>query len=310
MEYWKPEEHKPWNMQVEFVEGCSRMCSFCGIWGIWSKPENRIIKYMDFALADKLAKNVGDWMNGKRIEFAMHGEPLLHPKVLDLIKLFRRYGDKCQFQLTTNGDMLLNGKLKIEDLFDAGLNILLIDTYNEGDREKHLANFSNRNDIKIYDFYKDDFNPYHNNGCGVKALVFMESIGKVNKKRKQRVILNHAGNVNFDLVKKYGIFPLDAPLKKKCTRVYREMTVHYDGTVPMCCMDWKHEFIMGDINKERLEDIWKKDIWNEVRQVLYEKNRNFNPCAKCDYNGGFRIGFLNPVKEKGDIDKVLEYLKK
>jgi tRNA A37 methylthiotransferase MiaB len=30
--------HQPWSVQVELVEGCNRICGFCGINAIRSKP--------------------------------------------------------------------------------------------------------------------------------------------------------------------------------------------------------------------------------------------------------------------------------
>ncbi len=290
-----PNVDKPYNMQIEFVEGCSRMCDFCGIWGIWDKQENRKIKFMLYDLAEKIAKNIGSWLNGKRIEFAMHGEPLLHPKIYELVSVFREYTPKSQLQLTTNGDMLCNGKIDIDKLFYSGLNILIIDNYGNRDFISIIGKVKDK-EIKILNYYTDEFNPYHFHSNKIKIVLIMDDIGKVNNKRKARKILNHAGNVNFDLVRKYGVFPVRQPLQKKCSRVFRELTVHYDGTVSICCIDWKHEFIVGNVNNESLEEIWSKQEFQDVRNRLYNKDRNFSPCNKCDYNGGFRLGFLKPVK--------------
>jgi len=121
----------PNNAQIELVEGCNRMCDFCGLHGIWALPEHRVIKYMDSTLAEEIAKSFGKWWTkGKRIEFAMHGEPTLHPDVHRIIAQFRKHNPLAQLQLTTNGLKLIKeGSEYVNALFNAGLNFLLVDTY-------------------------------------------------------------------------------------------------------------------------------------------------------------------------------------
>ena len=44
---------KPWSIQIELAEGCSRLCSFCGLNGIRDKPGN--YKFISPILMEKLA---------------------------------------------------------------------------------------------------------------------------------------------------------------------------------------------------------------------------------------------------------------
>lgn len=288
--------NKPNNTQIELVEGCNRMCEFCGIHGIWKRKEDRIIKFMPLELAYALAKDFGRFFEKKRIEFAMHGEPLLHPNVVDIIKAFRKECPKCQLQLTTNGLKLIKGDL-IKKLFDAGLNILNVDTYvKEGEIRASFAKVPN---VEVVNFHETNFNCYYYYNHTLQKIVVMGDLAKNNAVKKQRVILNHAGNVEPEFAEKFGAKILTAPLTKKCSRVYREMVVHYDGTVPLCCIDWKHEFIVGKFPDDgSLEEIWNSEIFNIMRYFLGKGERYFTPCWKCDYNGGFRLGLLNLVKLK------------
>jgi hypothetical protein len=94
-------------------------------------------------------------------------------------------------------------------------------------------------------------------------------------KRKARTIINHAGNCDVEKLKKYGWQPQPLPLRKKCSRPFREITVHWDGTVPLCCMDWCHEFIIEKVGKLSLPEIWESEIMNVMRHLLYNKDRGF-----------------------------------
>lgn len=288
----------PHNIQIELVEGCNRMCSFCGIQGIWKNKKDRKIKFMESKLSRKIAQDLGIWFDKKRIEFAMHGEPTLHPYLISILHFYRYYCKRSQIQMTTNGIILLKeGKSLIKDLFNAGLNILLVDTYTK--REELIELCSGLDNIITKDYYNSNaINPYYYNNHKLKVILIIESLDKVDGQKQQRKILNHAGNGNVENLKQLGIRPLLKPLVKKCSRPFREMVIHYDGTVPMCCLDWKHESIMGKFSRDgSLEDIWNSLQFQYVRQLLYNKQRIFRPCFKCDYNGGFRLGFLKKPEE-------------
>ena len=79
-----------------------------------------------------------------------------------------------------------------------------------------------------------------------------------------RVLLNHAGNVNPEVYEKYGMKKITEPLKKTCTRVFREMVIKYDGVVPICCIDWKRECPIGKFPEKSLHEIWNGKEFNAI----------------------------------------------
>ena len=50
--------NNPWSIQIELVEGCNRMCKFCGINGIWADTKDRRIRAMPTDLAFNIADNI------------------------------------------------------------------------------------------------------------------------------------------------------------------------------------------------------------------------------------------------------------
>ncbi len=305
---------KPYNIQIELVEGCNRMCHYCGIHGIWKHKRHRQINRMDWDLAVDIAAELGTWFDrGKRIEFAMHGEPTLHSKLNDIVALFRYTNPKAQLQVTSNGLIpLQRGVDYVTALFDAGLNILILDTYIKRDKLVQLAHQCTG--IEVVDYYDEadrHFNPYHYKGPKGQTIVLMDDLAERDRQRPARKVLNHAGNANPAKLAKLGVQPLVAPLIKQCSRPFREIVVHWDGSVPLCCMDWKHEFIVGVLNVSEgsLRAIWDKRIFNVARHFLYNKQRVFRPCYKCDYNGGFRLGLLEPPEvSEPDLEEVKRHL--
>ena len=287
----------PNNIQVELVQGCNRCCDFCGIHSLGKQA--RKPKLMPLELVTELAVGLGKWkgFDRKRVEFAMHGEPTLFHNLAMPIIAFRANLPQAQLQLTSNGIVPRKcGAGYVAQLFADGLNILILDMYSHQEETVELAKEAKAidNTIQVYDYYRHSFNPYHYHNQHVRVIVLMRNLGAESGKRAARKILNHAGNANAKVLKhKYGVEPLRAPLQKKCSRPFREIVVHHDGTIPVCCLDWRHECIMGSFpTSGSLEEIWNGELFGAARKLLSSGNRSFVPCYRCDYNGGFRLGLL------------------
>lgn len=295
----------PNNIQIELVEGCNRMCNFCGIHGIWKNKYDRKIKHMPYDLAEQIAASLSKWpgFTKKRVEFAMHGEPTLNPELLNIVDMFRTRLPRAQMQLTTNGlTSISRGSAFVESLFECGLNILMVDMYVR--REEIGAVMKRVRGVRLINYYnKTDFNPYYYNDNKSKTIILIDDLGENNNVKKQRKILNHAGNGNPKLLEQYGVESIQLPLSKKCSRVFREMVIHYDGSIPLCCIDWKHEFVVGMFPADgEMQHIWESRMFNIMRYKLFNKWRLARPCYKCDYNGGFRLGLLNGAAEEVKTD--------
>lgn len=298
----------PWSCQIELVEGCNRRCKFCGINGIWADRAHRKIKYMSLRLLETIASNLASWWGdtSKRIELAMHGEPLLHPEVCDAVAILRDRLPACQLSLATNGRVLLLDKAKgetlVDSLFDAGLNWLCVDTYDGSyNAFKSFFECCSCGGAPLYSFYdKDCPAAYHNHGPKRTGVILIEDLGAMSGTRASRVILNHAGNVSPDTLRQYGVPIKELPLAKTCSRPFRELVIHYDGSVPACCMDWRHELLLGVMKPDgSLRKIWNGGPAFAVRSLLQQHKRLMLPCYLCDYNGGFRLGLLPKVEETG-----------
>ena len=274
---------------MELTEGCNRICSFCGLNGIRNKPGNYL--HMGVRTAEAAAKGLSKLCPTARYEFAMHGEPLQHPKFLDIISIYRKWLPKAQFSLATNGRVWLGGAMQtgVVSLFEAGIDIIILDTYDPERRRLHKR-VAELKDIDVRDFYEDcvptKFSPYHNHQRKVRGLlVVMDDIGMRDGEVKSRTVMNHAGNADDK--------PLPPePLKKTCTLPFREMSICYDGDVNICCMDWGHEYVCGNVNENTPKEIWEGAVFMAARKVLGQKNREFSPCNRCDAGSGSRAGLL------------------
>lgn len=275
----------PWSVQIELTEGCTRRCPMCGIHSTrWDKNH---FKFIEPEVVLRVANELNKWIpQGRRIEFALQGEPLANPNVANIISIFRAYYPKSQLLISTNGD-LITADL-IEKLFVNGLNTLLVNCYDDNTRSDILkiAMRSNPKGIPIFDFYEEPKpKVYSYRGYQHQEIIFIDSVLDREGESPIRKLNNQAGYGKM----RYGGRIL--PLKASCSNVFRELVIKYDGTIMACCMDWLRKMPVGKFPEQSLKEIWEGDRFNKIRRSLYNYDRsNLELCSNCDY-----VGFKNGI---------------
>lgn len=305
---------KPWSVQLEVTEGCNFRCWFCGIHSIRTK-EYKWNHMSPEGIVRPAAQEINEWLGKPRFELNNHGEPTLNPEYLDIVQILREEVPRCHIQTQTNGytmfPQLQEGndfKAHVREFFDRGGNLLAINCYKKGFYEYAMENCQDMLGtdpglFRLVDFYYDNPNnlsAYCNYGPRSKKVFVFQDLGLINvnrlsNKRMAKKILNEAGNSpEKPLEKKLGIEPIREPLKKGCSRVYRELTIGWNGEIPTCCYDWKSDLVFGKFPEKSLREIWYGPYWKAARVLLHPSNaeRNMKPCNVCDYKGGFRLGLL------------------
>jgi len=318
MKIWDP-DLKPWSFQIEPVEGCNRRCKFCAINSI-RKPGDTRLKLMGTDLLESICLQINAWRPNARIEVNLHGEPSLHPFFFELLKLIRLRAPHLSIMVQTNLHVAFaNGDPYkwLRKCFDSGANMISGNCYTlkfyeqmTHDREAGTLARGVGTDVKTVDFYFDNpehLSMYHNHGPKARILFVLYPLDMVNEKTgipTSKYLTNHAGGV-VNVTNRATQHVL--PLKKYCTRVYREMVVDWKGRVQVCCYDWLNCLPMGNARETPIREIWHSRLWHEVRGLLNRKNprREMVPCNRCDYTGGFRPGLTPMVEPSPD---ALEYV--
>lgn len=291
----------PYSIQIELVNGCTRQCEFCGLQAVWKLGDR--FNFIKMETIEKLSKDLGDWLKKIRVEFAMFGEPTLHPEINDIFKRFRINFPNCQMMLNTNSDTIIDKNnnvnlLKIKEYFNSGLNILLINIYDSDEKYEIVKDKLKNIDFAEFGEFYNGVKCYTYKGKDVKEIILLKSIWIHNKEKMTRTLMNHTGCVPNEIVKKYGGVIITSPLQKMCVNPFREISVKWDGDVNICCMDIKGLCKIGNVNKRNIKDIWYSKKFDELRHKLLDKNRNFEPCCRCNSNGGFRQGLEKRWFEK------------
>lgn len=296
----------PYCFQIELTEGCSRICGFCGINAIRLKPGS--YKHLHEDLAGKIALDVQQLNPEARIEFAMHGEPLMNPNYERIFSIFRALLPKANMMVTTNGVRFMKDmQVGLDRVFASGIDFVMLDTYYpERDQLREAA--SKLVGITVKDFYDElapaGWSPYANHRRKYQRFVcLMDDIGARDGEHPTRKLHNHSGSNPLGQ-------EVREPLAKTCTKPFREMSVTWNGEVRLCCEDWVGDYVCGNVEEATLAEIWRGPAFEAARTFLQNKRRDFGACQNCDAGSGMRVGLLpkygQVTKSEEDTLRVTE----
>lgn len=203
-------------------------------------------KTLDFTLVKKVAKQLGDIDYDGAVFLHLFNEPLLDKRLSSIITCIREECQKAKIAISSNGDILTTTMMR--ELLEAGLDKMFVTQYDGRIKE-------NVERVQQYITEKN---------CGCLHV------------RVQNVFNNNRGG-SLDFMK------VDQPLKEVCYRPDRMLTINSDGKVVICCNDYHGQEIMGDVNKEKLLDIWNNEQFRHFRRHLRRKDRTVSPlCRSCN----------------------------
>lgn len=275
----------PFAVQVELTEGCNLRCSFCGLNGIRGKENN--FKFMSRETLVSLMTQISELSWNPRVEFAMHGEPTMHPDFIGMVGAAYAIHPTLQLMLTTNGGGLLRQPGPVENikaLFHNGLNILALDDY-DGVRiiakiRPYLDEICRDLQILWYNYPRDpEGNPHRR--AKYPFITCIEDISKAGT-GTHSLLNNHSGS---------GAPLNEVAAGKRCAKPFRELSVRWDGNVAICCNDWRGVYKCGNIVRDGLFNVWHSARMNAARRKLIRGERDFAPCKGCDAIS-YRVGLL------------------
>jgi hypothetical protein len=240
----------------------------------------------------------------------MHGEPTMNPDHAEIIGIFREHLPRNYMLMESNGGGLQGDSLgKIDALFNAGLNTLALDEYQniklvpkiweklesawmEAEDTFLLGDLFTKK-VSVYK-YPDDgpvANPHQRKNS--RRLVWIRPID-VSTKGTHASLGNHCGagapkNNNAD--------------GHRCAKPFREISFRWDGSVAVCCNDWRGVMPVGNINELDIDEIWHHPRMYAMRKMLYHGDRSVGACNGCDHKS-YRPGLLPDHKGQLELPKA------
>lgn len=299
----KYKQDAPFSIQVEFTEGCNRGCGFCGLRGM-RKDGKAPFYFMNKETATRIADEIVRVGWNSRVIFSMHGEPTLNKNYLNIIKLFRKKLPKAVLSMMSNGCGIVSDdpdemEARLHKIKQAGLNDLIIDMYTPKDDGHVIKDFC---ESQGYEYQVLDKGvPLYGNSAKKFRILFNPPIQTDEGAAINRHLCNHCG----------AAAPLDFSYEgKRCARPFREMTFRHDGSVALCCNDFRGQYPVGNILEQDIDEIWQSKRFQAARILLYAGERGaFTPCKGCNALS-HRVGLLPDLKGQKEMPEPTDKIRK
>lgn len=273
----------PWAWAIEVVHGCNLRCGHCSCRLL---PAGKY-EYMSDKTWEQCWK-IHAWASPMtRVDLVLAGEPTLHPKLTELLRVARKISPLAQIQITTNGTMLLKEQINYKELLEAGANIIYTDMY--GPRERFLS-LAKRSGAIWYEYYSAPAgapSPWTYHGPDLKLVVLQEQPENWPKSRFRAGLLGTWFNhLDWEAARRFGLSPVLVPPARRCNQPFIYVPVHVSGAYLLCCQDNWAETVgqFGDVHQGRdgFLRYWLGEKMQMIRRRLRDKDRKSTTyCARC-----------------------------
>jgi sulfatase maturation enzyme AslB (radical SAM superfamily) len=272
----------PFALDIESTNACNLDCFFCP-----RKEAEKGIGMMDFGLFTRLVDECAEQGGVRKIGLHKDGEPLAHPRIVEMVAYIRDRRAAQVISFTSNGILMKPAKARA--LLDAGLNDVSFsidaveaDTYRRTKgRDKYRAVEEN---VRRFLQMKPPLVK-----ATVKFIRMKESLGQ-----EQAFIEQWRDSGADVLVTEYhdwsgsvrdsSLFQLSGSAAHACENPWYALAVNWDGKVSICCVDWDSQGVVGDANLQTLHAIWHGEELRHFRELHLDGRAGcVAPCATCTY---------------------------
>lgn len=272
----------PLRMWVELSSDCNLRCVMC--------PNKELHGAQRGFIREDLFKKVVDEAQGFVHEMALHhrGESLLHPQATSLI---RYAAERIPVtKLHTNGTLL--SEQISQELVMSGLSRISFsfDGFNKADYEQIRvgADFEQSvENIKTLLRIRRERNS-STPTVAIEVIKLNDSQLEEDKRRRFAAEFTALGLDQF-IVKKPHNWAGHLDIKHNqnkyapCTFLWNALLVLWNGDVSPCAQDFFATYILGNVAKKSLEDIWNDVPQQNLRQALAQRRHGeFEACRNCD----------------------------
>ena len=283
----------PFSVQIFPVYGCNLACAYC----IHSVPpsERGFVAgkvMLDYDLYEKCIDGLTEFPQPlKMLRFAGTGEPLLHPRIADMVAYAAEHGVADTIDIVTNGLALTEDLSRA--LIDARLGRIRISIQGMDDAayahtsrsgvfrelvERIQFFYEHRGATQIYVKIID---------CALKEGEeerFLEIFGDISDFIAVEHLIPAVPQIDYDQlggaaeVTQNGAAVGSAAV---CPQPFYMMQLNPDGMIVPCC-SMETPYILGDLAKESMRAIWQGKKTEAFRraQLTFNKDK-YEVCAKC-----------------------------
>lgn len=305
----------PFLVQIFPAYACNFRCNYC-IHSL-SKEKRGFVankSMMDFDFYKKCIRDLKEFPRKiKMLRFAATGEPLLHPKIAEMIDYAKKKDVADSLDIVTNGS-LLSPKLS-DRLIEAGLDWLRISI--QGLSSKKYIEVCGA-EVVFEQFVKNIEYFYKHRGntkVYIKIIDYAldegdeETFYKVFGEMSDKIAVEHLTPAVSDIdYSKLTEKPLDisqngnpVQMAEICPQPFYMMQINPDYNVVPCC-SMKTTFICGDAREQSLLDIWRGERLKRFQRASLKHQKN-HICKDCET---YKFGMFEEDVLDGHEDLLIQ----
>ena len=261
------------HLEITTMIGCKVACIYCPQDKISRRyfGSDRMMKFDDFkTYIQRVPRRVV-------LHFTGFAEPLLNPECTDMIEYAARRGHPI-FISTTLAGMTREDVRRLSQLTyyqfqihlpsaEKLMNLAIDDEY-----FALLSDLLSAGIITDLHFHGNEVHPTVGAWLRRHAVNFEEFW-----------IQDRAGNLNTEKVKQKVTKPIITAAKPsgklRCERIYQNVLLP-NGDVVLCCMDWSAEYVLGNLKRDRFEDLYRSETFRRVLRGLKDPGVDLL-CRTC-----------------------------
>lgn len=176
------------------------------------------------------------------VTFHLFGEPLMDPRLPGFVKHTREQLPKATISVSSNGDFLTMELY--ERLIDAGMNEMNITIHdlNADKSMRSLQPLVDRHPARI----------------------------RIASLHSSSALTNRGGAIKVE----------NSKPAKKCGRL-DVIAIDRNGNVLLCCSDYFHSVVFGNVNEMSVDGIWKQKDFSAIRKRARRGKPELEICRKC-----------------------------
>ena len=262
---------------VEITNICNLNCSFCS-------KDKRELKEMNIDEFELVINKIKDYTN--TIYLHIKGEPLLHSKLDDILKITNKYN--INVRITTNGT-LLKEKYSILKKYN-NIKQINISLHSENNKKNYFLDIFATCDLlskKIPIVYRiwtlDDYKLNKLSTIIVDKIINYYKLDNFDIKNNNIIIKD---NIYLDMANKF-IWPSDNKENKNdigtCLGTKTHIGILSDGTVVPCCLDSNGSLKLGNIFTCNMDDIINSKLFTIINNGFKNNKLVSNICRNCSF---------------------------
>ena len=275
-------KYLPEIFQIEITSVCNMHCNFC--------PHPSMVRSKKHMSMEVFAKASQYFVRGQTLGLYMMGDPLLHPKLLDMIDTAVEKG--CKPEIATNSLAFNNGTLRTSVLL-SGLQYIILDM----SRWKESPAVMDRAFANIEELVKDyrylarmertlptlAFQIVTNPKAPQDFPEFVKLLAHDFPKKallKRKFLDTWAGQMK-ELYDYTDVKPPE--VRTPCHEPFERVAMLQNGDVVPCCRDANGMIVYGNIMSHSLLEIWEGPVASKVRSLMINNQNDLlpEPCRSC-----------------------------